>query len=374
MESADQKIATSADGACPRQGERDDERRAHEFLASHTFAELPDEVHRLGETWRLCERCVDTGDAIGADALYRRLTDFVATGAAGFWSGDAGHYLGLLAMTLARWDAAAAHFEDALRASAASGAVMQARRTQFAYLRLLLARATPGDEVKAEHLLAELIAGLHVVRLPGAAPDVDGALAARPPRRYAFRCEGDYWTLAWEGRVARLRTMRGFHYLAELLRHPHQQIYVVDLIGQGSAAEARLSGEEASEHGLRTVGTSDAGAPLDRRARDDYRARWQELIAEEAVALHDNDVGRLTRAQAEIDMLAAQLSAATGRRGARGTSSFQERARVNVRNCITAALRAIRRHDEPLWRHLFNSIRTGAFCCYDPDQVVGWEM
>jgi hypothetical protein len=74
----------------------------------------------------------------------------------------------------------------------------------------------------------------------------------------------------------------------------------------------------------------------------------------------------------EIDVLAHELSTAT--RGGRGIVSAQERARVNVRNCITAALRAIRRHDEPLWRHLANAIKTGTFCTYAPDRLVDWDL
>jgi hypothetical protein len=36
--------------------------------------------------------------------------------------------------------------------------------------------------------------------------------------------------------------------------------------------------------------------------------------------------------------------------------------------------RAIHQHDEALWRHLSNSIRTGAFCTYAPEQPVEWEL
>jgi hypothetical protein len=45
-----------------------------------------------------------------------------------------------------------------------------------------------------------------------------------------------------------------------------------------------------------------------------------------------------------------------------------------VRNCISAALRSIRRHDEGLWRHLANALRTGIFCSYEPERPVEWEM
>jgi non-specific serine/threonine protein kinase len=315
---------------------------------------------------------------------FRRGGDERAGGA--FWWGAAAHYLGTLASVLARWDAAAAHFEEALRAGAAAGAVLEIRRTQLAYIRLLLARGAPGDDGKAEHLLAELIASLHLPRAalaPGALIGADGVEAgpatpigtAGGPSHYLFRREADYWTIAAEGRVSRLRSLRGFDYIAELLRHPHEQIYVVDLAACGVPGENRLSAEEAAEHGLRVSAETGAMPMLDRRAREDYRARWRELLVEQADARRDNDVGRAARIEREIEMLATQLAAASGGgRGGRSGPSDKERARVNVRNCITAALRAVVQHDEPLGRHLANSIKTGSFCCYAPDRAVVWEM
>lgn len=374
-------VATSPAAAGPAQA----------FLASRRLRELPEEVFQLGVVWSACERCVAEHDAAGADRLYRLLSGFAGGGAeragGAFWSSAAAHYLGALASLLARWDAAAAHFEDALRAGAAVGAILEVRRTQLAYIRLLLARGAPGDDGKAEHLLAELIASLHLPRAALAAPGdrqiTTGAVAARPATpiavagasHYLFRREGDYWTIAAEGRVSRLRSLRGFDYMAELLRHPYEQIYVVDLAACAVPGESRLSAEEVAEHGLRVSAETGTMPLLDRRARQDYRARWRELLVEQAEARRDNDVGRAARIQHEIEMLATQLAAATGGGGGgRSGPSDKERARVNVRNCVTAALRALRQHDEPLWRHLANSIKTGSFCCYAPDRAVVWEM
>lgn len=368
---------------------------ARTFLASRRLGELSDEVFQLGSVWSACERCVAAHDAADAERLYRLLASFARGGeeraGGAFWWSAAAHYLGALASILARWDAAAEHFEDALRAGAAADAAGALHRTQLAYVRVLLARGAPGDDAKAERALAELIAGLHLLRdaVPPAAPARGGSAAREPPperpvppgpaparpSRYVFRREGDYWTLSSGGRLARLRSLRGFEYIAELLRHPYEQIYVVDLAALGAPPEHRLSIEEAAEHGLRVSAEADAPPALDRRAREDYRARWRELLAEEAAARHDHDVGRLARAQREIDMLTAQLAAAAGGTGTgRGGPSLKERARVNVRNCITAALRAVRPHDETLRRHLANSIKTGAFCCYGPDRPVVWDL
>ena len=46
------------------------------------------------------------------------------------------------------------------------------------------------------------------------------SLESRTKRRNLFRREGDYWTVAFEGRVVRLRDTRGIRYLAELLHRP----------------------------------------------------------------------------------------------------------------------------------------------------------
>ena len=35
---------------------------------------------------------------------------------------------------------------------------------------------------------------------------------------------------------------------------------------------------------------------------------------------------------------------------------------------------AIRAHDEALWRHLENSIYTGAFCSSRPEQEIAWRL
>jgi hypothetical protein len=185
------------------------------FLASRRLHELPDEVFQLGVVWSACERCVAERDADGADRLYRLLASFAGGGAeragGAFWCGAAAHYLGTLASMLARWEAAAAHFEDALRVGAA-GAPLDIRPTQLAYIRMLLARGAPGDDARAERLLVEFIAGLHLLSGSGrsdAPPAVGAAVlsvrreaAPLRPRRYAFKREGDYWNIVADGHLA----------------------------------------------------------------------------------------------------------------------------------------------------------------------------
>jgi hypothetical protein len=86
-------------------------------------------------------------------------------------------------------------------------------------------------------------------------------------------------------------------------------------------------------------------------------------------------IGRVSRIQNEMAAIGEQLAAAFGRGGQpRRAASAVERARVNVRNSIATALTRIHRHDEALWRHLSNAIRTGTVCSYRPDRAVPWQF
>jgi len=45
-----------------------------------------------------------------------------------------------------------------------------------------------------------------------------------------FRLEEEYWTVAYEGSVVRLKSTKGLHYLAQLLRHPGRAFPVRELM------------------------------------------------------------------------------------------------------------------------------------------------
>ena len=90
-----------------------------------------------------------------------------------------------------------------------------------------------------------------------------------------FRREGDYWTVAYGGQVVRMRHAKGLGYLARLLRHPHREFHVLDLL----AGEARRASETTREDGL-VAATQDAGVMLDEPAKQAYRRRIAELEAD----------------------------------------------------------------------------------------------
>ena len=44
-----------------------------------------------------------------------------------------------------------------------------------------------------------------------------------------FYREGEYWTLVFNGEVARLRASRGLLLLSRLMGHPGREVHVLDL-------------------------------------------------------------------------------------------------------------------------------------------------
>ena len=69
-----------------------------------------------------------------------------------------------------------------------------------------------------------------------------------PPSAIAavFRCDGDYWTIAYADTELRLKDSRGLQYVARLLRHPGQEILAIDL-AQGAGNGDRRVGDRRAE-------------------------------------------------------------------------------------------------------------------------------
>ncbi len=58
--------------------------------------------------------------------------------------------------------------------------------------------------------------------------------------RAAFSREGEYWTIAYDGVVLRLRDSKGLRCIAFLLRRPGQTVKAVELVAAGQPAGAAL--------------------------------------------------------------------------------------------------------------------------------------
>ena len=189
-----------------------------------------------------------------------------------------------------------------------------------------------------------------------------------------FRREGDYWSVAWQGNLVRLKDAKGFHYIAYLLANPGRNVLARELAALGTAPG---KGRASIDPNATAATLGDAGAILDTKAREQYRQRIADLREELAEADRLNDTGRATRLRIELESLSDQLAAAVGLGGrVRKAASHSERARVMVTKAIKAAIAKIRASDAALGRHLATSIKTGNTCVYDPgpDRPTAWRL
>ena len=198
---------------------------------------------------------------------------------------------------------------------------------------------------------------------------VDALASSDTHQPHVFRQEGDYWTIAYAGRVIRLHDMRGFHYLVHLLRHPAREFHATQLVGANGPGAPGANHDAALTV---VVGLGDAGTPLDARAVAAYRRRLAEVDEEIADAERCNDLGRIAAARAERDALLVELTDGARRRA---TASHAERARVTVTKGIKAALTKIETRHPTLAAHLAATVRRGYFCAYvpDPRHPIEWQ-
>jgi class 3 adenylate cyclase len=200
-------------------------------------------------------------------------------------------------------------------------------------------------------------------RAPGKSPD--HAVNERGIcRQQVFRQDGEFWTLAYEGNISRLRDSKGLLYLSRLLGQPYTEVHCEQLAG------VRLPGRSESlwrALGLRVGNLGDAGAVLDEKAKSAYRRRL-DLLQEQLQEARDLGLcAHRMQIEEEMDALTRQLAAAVGLRGRdRRALATSERARINVTRAIRAALERIAHCDIGLGRHLRGTIRTGTFCSYNP--------
>jgi len=187
----------------------------------------------------------------------------------------------------------------------------------------------------------------------GAATPV-ARIAAAPPVLHdgeLVRREGDTWAIAFGGRLVRLRDLKGLRYLVRLLAEPGREMHAVDLV--------------ITEGGI--VATDDGSTLLDARAKQVYRRRLAEIEDDLEQAHAMADLGRAAQAEEEHECLRRELSRAVGLDGRDRRGGSAERARVSVTRAIRQAMTRIAEHHPPLAAHLELTIRTGAFCAYQPD-------
>ena len=170
-----------------------------------------------------------------------------------------------------------------------------------------------------------------------------------------FTKEGTFWIMAFQGNKIQMLELKGFFDIAKLLAAPHAAIHCTELAG----AAIVESGEEV----------------LDSKARDSYKKRIidiQQQISEAESSFNSDLINQL---QEEYDQLIDHLSGAIGLGGkARKVNNTIDKARSTVTWRIRNAIKKITEFDPTLGKHLQNSIKTGVFCEYTPEQEITWQV
>lgn len=238
---------------------------------------------------------------------------------------------------------------------------------EVAVARLGLADALRAEGNEPEALL-ELRAARSTLEQIGAAHLAEAPAAQEPVAAHVnvFRREGDYWSITFDGRLVRLRDLKGLRYLARLLADPGREFHVLELT-------ALESGEPVPTD----LRFQDSGEVLDTRAKEAYGRRLAEIDEDLAQAAALGDPDRTARAEAERDFVRRELAGAVGLGGRdRRANSASERARAAVTRAVRQALIHIRTHDALLARHLDRTVRTGTYCAYlpDPRTPAAWNQ
>jgi hypothetical protein len=264
-----------------------------------------------------------------------------------------------------QWSDIGAPYETAVARMALAHALRAEGKEERALLELRSARAgfTRIGALDQESRAAQACGD---VQLAG---QTDGEIRARAADAAVFRREGDYWSLVFEGRTARLRDSKGLQYLARLLANPGRELHVLELVSGGATTLDNTGSRAISDAG-------DAGALLDPHAKAAYRRRLAEIDEDIQEAQALGDIGRAAQADSEREFLLKELTRAVGVGGRdRRAGAASERARSAVTRATRQALARLREHIPLLGDHLDRSIRTGAYCAYLPDTVhVQWKL
>ena len=308
----------------------------------------------------------DPEEARYAPVVYRALLPhahrFAVDGIGVGSHGSTQRFLGGLAMLSGDHDVADRHFAAALEANQRSAGPLAVAHTRAGWALLLQRRGAPGDRERAEQLRARALDDYRSMGLTVQVEHLEGKGDPVPPGIPAparLARSGGLWTVAYAGREATVRHVKGLTDLAVLLSRPGQEVHVLDLVAPGVAA--------ASSAG-------DLGEVVDQEARASYRRRLEELdrLADDAAAAGDDATAE--RLGEERDALVAALASAYGIGGrVRRAGSPAERARTTVTSRLRDAIDRIAAEHDELGRHLRMSVRTGTYCSYAPEHEVVWE-
>ena len=231
-------------------------------------------------------------------------------------------------------------------------------------------RVPEGDEIlgwvdranpfKHREDLDAVIEGLRLAGLEGSLKSVPGgpagAAAIDTVSTNIFRQEGDVWQMVFDNVKITMADIKGYHDIARLLAQPESDLHCTELMG--------------------TVSSMDEKAfTIDDKARKAYEQHITELREDISAAEEMNDIGSREKLQAELDQFIEHLTRDMGvGKRPRKLKSQAEKARAAVTLRIRNSIKKISDSHPLLGKHLSNSIRTGVFCRYSPEEEREWKL
>ncbi|MDR8392625.1 hypothetical protein NC796_15825 [Aliifodinibius sp. S!AR15-10] len=165
----------------------------------------------------------------------------------------------------------------------------------------------------------------------------------------------DFWEFTYGGKTVQLVAVKGFVNLKMLMQNIRTPVHCCELMG--------------------TAVLSKGERVLDEQAKSEYRQKISTLQNEIEEAENHQDFEKAGKLQEEYEQLVEHLSKSLGLDGSpRVKGDTVERARSAVTWRIRSAIAKIEKEHPVLGKHLSNSIKTGTFCSYEPEQEEHWEV
>lgn len=210
----------------------------------------------------------------------------------------------------------------------------------------------------------EKLGKIHEIsRIYSGSASMEASRDGRPENRATMVNEGEFWTIAWDRKVVRMKGSKGVRLLAVIIENPGRQFHVMDL--------ERYEGKQDPNGDYPSFASSDGWPILDEDAKKSYRARLGDLREELEEAEKFNDILRTSKIREEIAIITNELARGLGLFGRnRRALSDAERARVRVTLAVKGAIEKISKYNPAIGWHLASSVRTGAFCLYRPAPIA----
>ncbi|TMR96003.1 ATP-binding protein [Nonomuraea basaltis] len=327
------------------------------YAPAPDLAALPESSTWLAGMAALAEAAYLLGDADLARKVYQLLKPYaglpVMPSLAAVCLGSAARPLGLAAMAMGEPRTAAEHLGGAVEATRRLGNRPVTALTQANLAEALIAL---GDRDRAAALLHEAATAARDMGMDLRAEQWTARRQQIAHREGTIRKDARTWIFQLGPRRAAVPDMVGVRHLVTLLLNPGRPISALEL----------ATGDDST-----SMAPATRQPLLDDQAMAAYREHARELVTEIKEAEQDADVALAEHLRAQLDALAEELRAATGKGGRRRSfADAGERARTAVRKAVKRAIDEIAAADPEIAESVTATVSTGAQCLYSPGDIT----